>query len=224
MSYLNEGEWDPGFIKEVKFNDWLIINPSLRDPFKPESLIFPVKDWVNPNNEMEILLVNRTIKGFFDEYGVQTSRDVFKGIHAHVTMIKSIIYAMCYLWGGIIKNANFDTSGYLDSLIRTRLMMPPDYGIGYLCLMIASQVKLSQDMLIEIESSRDLTPELSYTPDELAILKRIVRKEIRLRLALCIARELGYICNKLRISQKVKHELLQLHLLIECLKNYQVAT
>lgn len=204
MEYLNKGEWDHEFVEQVKiyasmFKDWVQINPILKNLFYQKHFFFPVKDWINPDNDLEILLVNLTIQEFFKEYGVQSDRNIFKSVHIYTIVVHCSIQVMQHLWGNIIQKSNFDTSGYIDHLIRSKLIVPPGYGIGFLSLMIASQVELTHNMLMQIETSRDMTPNLNFLPNDLIILNKICRTEQRLRLALCIAQELGHISDKLNV-------------------------
>jgi len=121
-------------------------------------------------------------------------------IHLYHAFVYFIYRIVLLEWKEFASDANFDTNGYIDLLVREKVMRPPGLGIGYLSLLIAQNIELNSKLLSEIEISRELTPILPYKKNDKADLIKIAGSEDRLRLALLLTRELGLICHKSSVN------------------------
>jgi hypothetical protein len=210
MDRLQDGKWEKDFIDAIKmyadiFCEWIQINDSFYYMIISDITCYTVHGWPesviksDPKRcAIETKLVARTIEKALNISGY--NKEKLKEIHAYETFIYFIIRFMNNLWSDFIREANSVTSGYIDKLIKTYLIHPPGSGISYLCLKIASKVKLTEDIINEIECSRDLTPNLPFTSEDLKSLLEVSKKEMRLRLALCLAQELGQAAAKLHVE------------------------
>ena len=212
MDYLQSGQWEKDFIDAIEMYtdilyEWVQINPSFYHIINSDITYYTAHEWPEPikllnstRRAIEIKLVTQTIQRIFDISGSFSNRGQFRKNHAYKTFIYFVIRLMKVFWGDFIQEANFETSGYFDHLIRTCLIHSPGIGISYLCLKIASKVKLTKIIFNEIECSRHLSPKLPFASEDLKSLLRITNKEIRLRLGLCLAQELGQAAAKLHVE------------------------
>ena len=84
----------------------------------------------------------------------------------------TILYEnMAYIWKEDFKLANFDTSGYIDNLIRSRLVTEAGVGIGFFCLQIAKYVTMTPVIQEEIETSKIVVPLLPFSSTEYQALQ-----------------------------------------------------
>jgi len=129
----------------------------------------------------------------------------FSPEHSYYSYMWFIYEVVLLFWERFIDDANFDTSGFFDTLVRNAVMYPPGIGIGYLSLLIARHVDLSNKLLLHIETSKALTPSLPFRGNERKDLAKIAGSEDRLRLALLITRELGIVSKESDLSLSTFH-------------------
>jgi hypothetical protein len=125
--------------------------------------------------------------------------------HAYDIFCRCISNAADNLWSHYFSATNTNDGRCLDNMLRERLFTAPGEGICYLCLLLASEIPITATFEEEIELSRELCPVLPF-PDHLQnTLLKIVGKEQRLRLAMCLAQNLGRSCNKLKLKLEANH-------------------
>lgn len=191
--------WRADFLDGIQnyskiFKDWIKTNSIFFTIITSDYTDYDVENWPDPEDIIEIKLVNRALQKFY-----MIDRNDLSENHAYESFIEFIVQFIDYFWGDFIRESLLETSGYLDNLIRKSLIHPLGIGIGYLCLKIANQVEISSEILEEIEISRILMPDLPFTSEEKRALLSIAKREIRLRLALCLAHEIAQAGKKLNI-------------------------
>lgn len=187
--------WNPKFIHSIQ------VFSSALTPFKGHHLILfkEIKERGEPpdfpysNDEIiERCLLKLTLTAFETTVKLEN----LSSEHSYYAYMWFIYETVLLFWERFIEDTNFDTSGYFDSLIRKRIIRSPGIGIGYLSLLIARYVNLSEKLMLQIETSKALTPSLSFQQDEERDLVKITGSRDRLCLALLIALELGIACER----------------------------
>lgn len=191
--------WDEEFIESI-YNYSKILS-RLR---KHCMVVFhkTIKDWIlddpyefphTENHEIEIGLINLTW-----HVCIEHMEDIpffifeLKAKHAFFAFIYIIYKIILLKWYNIIHESKLLKNSYSDLLIRSRIMGPLNFGIGYFSLLVAKNVQLNSTLRLHIDVSRDLSPELPYTSDEKRDLIKIAGSENHLRLALLIAQEFSH--------------------------------
>lgn len=154
----------------------------------------PAVEWVN-NDEFQINFVKMTLAYYYDE-----NIDALEQLHAYDTLCRCLGEAVGVLWRYHLTETNTNTGRCLDNLLREKLVTPPDKGVCCLCLMLASELPITATFEEEIAVSRELCPVLPFSESVKHKLFKIVKKESRLRLTMCMAQILGRSCHKLKLK------------------------
>lgn len=109
----------------------------------------------------------------------------------HYVFLNMVVNDMIKLWSNDLQLANADINGYIDELIRSKLITRPGLRMGFFCLLVASKVRLNYFLIEEIEISKILSPQLPYDDYQKRSLLELSYSEDRLRLGLILANELG---------------------------------
>lgn len=158
-------------------------------------------DWRSVNEDYELaafeeMMVSDAILGTLDS--------VLTIDHAERTFSRYFSTAAVVLWAEELKLAS--TSSSEEAIMRRVLSSPPGEGVCSLCLYIAQDILMVKELVDEIEISRALTPRLPFTEEETATLMKIVKRESRLRLALCLAFSLGRLSSEFDVVLNI-HDL-----------------
>jgi len=145
-----------------------------------------------------------------------------KGVEENVMyMIVKAIGAV-RMWKDEIKGGLEEKNGYIDSVVRETVMNRPGWGVGYMSVMIARGVRMSERMREEIEVTRVMNPEVRI--EMKGEMRRICGGEGRMRLALIIANEIGKMVPWMNM-ENVEYGMIQIFMrgegmLSECCMNY----
>lgn len=141
------------------------------------------------NQDWEKRLIHILAEGYWREWGYNQ----ITLTQQHVISFRSeFIYSvMLSSWLCPIERARFDTAGYLDSIIRERLLNQPGYGICYMFLVVAKIVNLNEKLTELIEEYASFQEFLNFKEDELKGLLLICGSRKRLRLAILLSHEFG---------------------------------
>ena len=205
MSTL-DGNWQPEFIESVtKYCTVLRLWTQDDENWDFYCSLFRcdppylIKDWpVADDFEMNLIQ-----KRFVTETVIRegyTNKDLYSKIHSGETFSSYVATAASELWREKLYASQLPGSLYLDSLIRKAFIRPLGLGIGHLCLSLAKETIMSEEMLDEIDTSRHLSPILPFTDEEKRSLIRMTCHESRLRLALAFGHSLSRCCSKLEVT------------------------
>lgn len=202
QSQLNQ--WNLSFVKHVSkycrlLEKWSMsqIHTDFRQVLINNLLVYsnqPPVEWVN-DNEFEVDFVKMTLTYYPDE-----EINAFEQLHAYDTFCKCLGEAVAVLWRYHLSEADTNSGRCLDNYISETLLKPPGHGVSYLCLMLAAELPMTATFEEEIAISRELCPILPFSENIKQTLLKIVKKESRLRLAMCMAQILGRSCDKLKLK------------------------
>lgn len=202
-------EWSEEIIKSVqlhanKLKSLININYNFHTIIMEDKTIYTNSDW--PSLDIiENKLVNRTFQRFYEIFGIIINKKDINTHNIYESFVEMILHLMNCSWSKYIQESELDTSGYLDYVMRSSLIYPPGIGFSFLCLKIAATVELNPVMIEEIEISRLLNPKLPFSLDDEKSLLLVVTKEDRLRLAMCLANEVGRAASKLKINVNTQY-------------------